>query len=56
MLPRYWEILNVVGENWEERRLCRDFLSDARIHEKSKSIAKTVIFLDKCRNNHGLSG
>jgi hypothetical protein len=56
MLPRYWEMLNVVGENWEERRFCRDFLSKSRIQEKSKSSTKTVIFLDKCLNNHDLGG
>jgi hypothetical protein len=45
-------MLSVVGENWE----FGDFLSDARIHDLSKSSIKTVIFLDKCGNNHGLRG
>ncbi|QFS52833.1 hypothetical protein GXM_10097 [Nostoc sphaeroides CCNUC1] len=35
---------------------CRAFLSDARIESNQKTSAKTVIFVDKCVNHHGLGG
>jgi hypothetical protein len=34
----------------------RGFISNARVESNQETSAETVIFLDKCGDNHGLGG